>query len=245
MTSWQYWHYCPCADPTTTGSGSTQALVLDPARPPTGDNVARAKLAVLSRAYPQAVAGTPERYRFDAARKRFDMNYSTERLGGGALRQARRHPGLRAAPPFPSRLRRARSPAARPSRRRARQHLVVRTCRGRPKVTIAVTAGSGRRAADCRAPRYGPERFRLKVSPRRVRAGRRVRLRLRATERPPERCAACASASAATRCAPTAAAGPRSAPGCAGRAATRSARARRATAASWCASARCARVATA
>ena len=36
---------------------------------------------MLSRAYPQAVAGTPERYRFDADRKRFDMTYSTARAG--------------------------------------------------------------------------------------------------------------------------------------------------------------------
>jgi len=181
MMSWQYWHYCPCADPTTTGSGSAQALVLDPAKPPTGDNVVAKKLAVLSRAYPQAVAGTPERYRFDAQRKRFDMAYSTARVGGGGF------------------ARRADTQVFVPSRHFTRgydvtvsggeaiskpssPHLVVRNCTGRPKVTIAVAAGTGARRADCRAPRYGPARFKLKVSPRRVRAGRRVRLRVRATE---------------------------------------------------------------
>jgi hypothetical protein len=29
MVSWQYWHYCDCADPTTSGPG-VQALVIDP-----------------------------------------------------------------------------------------------------------------------------------------------------------------------------------------------------------------------
>ncbi len=38
---------------------ATQALVLDPAKPPTGANVKHAKLGVLVRPYPQAVAGTP------------------------------------------------------------------------------------------------------------------------------------------------------------------------------------------
>ena len=33
MTSWQYWHYCACDDPTTSGPG-VQALVLDAAQPP-------------------------------------------------------------------------------------------------------------------------------------------------------------------------------------------------------------------
>ena len=147
-----------------------------------GDNVKRGKLAVLSRAYPQAVAGTPERY---ALRRRppsgSTLAYSTARLGGGRF------------------ARRADTQVFVPSRHFTRgydvtvsggeaisapssPHLVVRSCAGRARVTIAVTAGSGARRADCRAPRYGPARFRLKVSPRRVRAGRPVRLRLRATE---------------------------------------------------------------
>ena len=39
MVSWQEWHYCDCADPTTSGPGQHQSLVLDPASPPRGDNV--------------------------------------------------------------------------------------------------------------------------------------------------------------------------------------------------------------
>ncbi|HEY3193504.1 MAG TPA: cellulase family glycosylhydrolase [Solirubrobacterales bacterium] len=76
MVGWQYWHYCECLDPTTSGSG-TQAIVVDPSRPPAGYNVKRAKLDVLSEPYPQVVAGTPSAYGFDPATRRFSLSYST------------------------------------------------------------------------------------------------------------------------------------------------------------------------
>ncbi len=82
MVGWNYWHYCGCDDPTTQGA-SSQAIVNDAAQPPTGSNVREAKLAVLSRPYPQAVAGTPQSYSFDPASKRFRLTYSTARGGGG------------------------------------------------------------------------------------------------------------------------------------------------------------------
>jgi endoglycosylceramidase len=81
MVGWQYWHYCPCDDPTTTGAGDTQALVLDPAAPPEGSNVKWEKLLVLVRPYPQAVAGTPLRWDFDSDAKLFELDYSPERAG--------------------------------------------------------------------------------------------------------------------------------------------------------------------
>jgi endoglycosylceramidase len=81
MISWQQWHYCACDDPTTSGPG-VQALVGDAAEPPTGDNVSAAKLAVSSRPYPQAVAGTPESYGFDDQTKEFHLDYSTARADG-------------------------------------------------------------------------------------------------------------------------------------------------------------------
>jgi endoglycosylceramidase len=89
MVSWQEWHYCGCDDPTTqSGPGSTQALVIDPAQPPAGANVKQAKLGVLSRPYPQAVAGTPESYSYDRAANRFHLTYSTDRAGGGGFAPA-------------------------------------------------------------------------------------------------------------------------------------------------------------
>jgi endoglycosylceramidase len=81
MVSWQYWHYCECADPTTTGSG-VQAIVVDPAQPPTGSNVKQAKLDVLSQPYPQLVAGTPSTWQFDPATRVFHFSYSTKGPGG-------------------------------------------------------------------------------------------------------------------------------------------------------------------
>jgi endoglycosylceramidase len=82
MISWMWWHYCGCADPTTSGPGDTQALVHDPKRPPRGSNVFHAKLAALDRPYPQAVAGTPRSFFYDAATNRFTLRYSTRAPGG-------------------------------------------------------------------------------------------------------------------------------------------------------------------
>ena len=87
MVSWEYWHYCECQDPTTAGSG-VQAVVVDPSRSPTGSNVKRAKLDVLSEPYPQLVAGTPRGWRFDPATRIFHLTYSTK--GPGGKRFARR-----------------------------------------------------------------------------------------------------------------------------------------------------------
>ena len=87
MVSWEYWHYCECQDPTTAGSG-VQAVVVDPSRSPTGSNVKRAKLDLLSEPYPQLVAGTPRGWRFDPATRIFHLTYSTK--GPGGKRFARR-----------------------------------------------------------------------------------------------------------------------------------------------------------
>ncbi len=84
MTSWQYWHYCDCDDPTTAGPG-VQALVIDADQAPHGANVNREKLKVLARPYPRAVAGTPTTYGFDPETKRFDLVYSTRSANGGRL----------------------------------------------------------------------------------------------------------------------------------------------------------------
>jgi endoglycosylceramidase len=81
LVSWEYWHYCECRDPTTTGTG-TQAVVVDPSQPPTGSNVKQAKLDVLSQPYPQLVAGTPTGWNFDPATRIFGLTYSTKGPGG-------------------------------------------------------------------------------------------------------------------------------------------------------------------
>ena len=80
---WQYWAYCGCDDPTTTGPGATQALVLDPSRRPAGDNVDHAKLRAIVVPHPQVVAGVPTTYSFDRDTGAFEAAWSTRRAGGG------------------------------------------------------------------------------------------------------------------------------------------------------------------
>jgi endoglycosylceramidase len=81
-TGWQYWAYCGCDDPTTTGPGGKQALVLDPATPPAGANVDRAKLRALAVPHPLRVAGTPTSYGFDRDTRVLTLRWSTARAGG-------------------------------------------------------------------------------------------------------------------------------------------------------------------
>ena len=82
MTGWQYWAYCGCDDPTTTGPGATQALVLDPARPPIGRNVDWAKMRALVVPHPLAVAGTPVSYDFNRSSGVFRTSWSVDRAAG-------------------------------------------------------------------------------------------------------------------------------------------------------------------
>ena len=90
-TGWQYWAYCGCDDPTTTGPGSTQALVLDPSRPPRGRNVDHLKLRALVVPHPLAVSGTPRAWRFDRDTRVLRASWSTRRAGGpGSFRRGAR-----------------------------------------------------------------------------------------------------------------------------------------------------------
>ena len=82
-TGWQYWAYCGCGDPTTTGAGDKQALVLDPQQPPTGSNVKTDKLGALAIPHPTAVSGTPTSYVFNRTTGRFTLTYSTAKAAGG------------------------------------------------------------------------------------------------------------------------------------------------------------------
>jgi endoglycosylceramidase len=84
MTSWQYWHYCACDDPTTSGPG-VQALVIDASKPPRKKNVKWRKLKVLDRPYPQAVAGTPTEFLYDPDANEFNLEYTTKAPDGGRL----------------------------------------------------------------------------------------------------------------------------------------------------------------
>jgi len=182
MAGWLYWHYCECADPTTSGSGGTQSVVDDARKAPGGSNVKRAKLEVLSRPYPQAVAGVPEGWSFDPAKERFELAYKTRRSGGGSFvfradtqvfvprlhyphgYDVRVSGGDTLSLPGSTRLR-------------------IRTCTGRRRVTVTVVPGRGRFRADCRAPRTDPSLIHVRVRPRRVVAGALTRFRFRVSVR--------------------------------------------------------------
>jgi endoglycosylceramidase len=82
MIGWQHWHYCGCDDPTTSGPGDKQALVKDPSKPPTGDNLQTGALDILSRPHPAVVGGTPLSYDFDADKRTFILRWTTQRASG-------------------------------------------------------------------------------------------------------------------------------------------------------------------
>jgi endoglycosylceramidase len=82
MMSWQYWAYFgrdPCC------ARPEEGLVWDPAKPPAGGNLKEDKLAVLERPYPRAVAGTPERFRFENRARAFELVYTTSAPGAESL----------------------------------------------------------------------------------------------------------------------------------------------------------------
>ncbi len=183
MMSWQEWHYCGCSDPTTSGPGDTQAIVLDPAKPPTGDNLKKSTLDAVSRPFPQAVAGTPESWSFDPASKAFALTYTTTRAAGGgsfgsgaeteiALQQ-RHYPLGYAVDVRGGSILSATNAGV----------LRVAACPDVTRVSVAVTRG-GRTQSSCAPPAArgsSSPRTRLRVSlrPRVVRTGRRVRVRMK------------------------------------------------------------------
>jgi endoglycosylceramidase len=74
MMSWQYWTWWgrdPCCE--RPGEG----VIVDAAKPATGDNVKLDKVRTLSRPYPRAVAGTPISFEFDRDAGTFALVYRT------------------------------------------------------------------------------------------------------------------------------------------------------------------------
>lgn len=81
MMSWEEW--------TLWNGSASQSLLLDPGRRPVAANADQAKLGVLARPYPRAVAGTPVAWHWDPATRVFTLDYTTHpagrRLVAGAL----------------------------------------------------------------------------------------------------------------------------------------------------------------
>jgi endoglycosylceramidase len=157
MVSWVEWHYCGCDDPTTSGPGTKQAIVLDPAKPPAGDNLKAVTLDQLVRPYPQVVAGTPESWSYDSGTFRARWTAA----GGGdseIVLPVRVYPKGYAAQVQGGSITSAEGDRL----------LRVRACA--PEVAVTVTR-SGRTKASCKAPPLT-----VRVRPGRVKAGARVRL---------------------------------------------------------------------
>ena len=66
--------------PDDDGRGRHPGARLRPGKPPAGRNVATGKLRALARAYPQAIAGTPTRYAFDAKARVLTVRWTPTRV---------------------------------------------------------------------------------------------------------------------------------------------------------------------
>ena len=156
MVSWTEWHYCGCDDPTTAGPGAKQAIVLDPARPPAGDNLKAVTLDQLVRPYPQVVAGTPESWSY--ADGTFRARWTAGKGESELVLPARVYPNGYAAQVQGGSITSAKGAGL----------LRVQACA--PEVAVTATR-TGATRATCKAPP-----LRVTVRPRRIRAGRSVRL---------------------------------------------------------------------
>jgi hypothetical protein len=126
---------------------------------------------VLVRPYPQLVAGTPVSWKFDAAKKAFDLTYSTTRAGGGTFAG---HPVTEVFVPkrqYPSGYG-VRVQGAGVASGPGEQVLELQACPGAKTVKLEVSA-SGANVSDCAAGSVAGQTFRvpqlqLSVKPRRV-----------------------------------------------------------------------------
>ena len=82
MVGWQYWAWWN-ADPCC--ARPAEGIIDDPKNPPTAAHLDQPKLDVLVRPYPRVVAGVPTRWSWDETAKRFELSFSTERIGGGTF----------------------------------------------------------------------------------------------------------------------------------------------------------------
>jgi endoglycosylceramidase len=175
MVSWQYWHYCECDDPTTSGTG-VQGVVFDADRPPTGSNVKREKLKALSRPYPQLLAGTPLAYDFDERARRFKLSLSTTGPAGRVFLPPKRARVVPASTPqseifvpaihFAGGYEADVAGGAIASGPRARLLRVV-ACPGRKRVSVTVRRpGGAMDGPDCAVKGAKRSRLRIRVSPR-------------------------------------------------------------------------------
>jgi endoglycosylceramidase len=80
LNGWAEWAYSGVGDITTAGDTNSEALVFNPALPPTGDNVNTANLTTLAEPNPQTISGTPNSFSFENGI--FTFSYSTQKADG-------------------------------------------------------------------------------------------------------------------------------------------------------------------
>lgn len=145
MVPWLEWAYCGCSDPTTSGPGTKQAIVIDPTRPPVGSNLELPTLRALVEPYPQVVAGTPTAWSFTRSSRTFRLRFSTvradrrSRFGASAVSEIAT-PALVYGGRYATTV-----TGGIPASKRGASTLRITTCRGVRSVTVTVRPGSGTR----------------------------------------------------------------------------------------------------
>ncbi len=141
MVPWEEWAYCGCHDPTTQGPGVTQAIVLDPSKPPRGTNLVTSTLDALVEPYPQVIAGTPTGWSFSRTSRTFTLTFTTARASGrGSFARGAITDVATPALVYPHGYAVRAVGAAIVSRRRAGV-LQLAACRGARTITVTVTPG--------------------------------------------------------------------------------------------------------
>ena len=151
MVPWLEWAYCGCGDPTTTGPGTKQAIVVDPSKPPTGSNLVASTLSALVEPYPQVVAGTPRSWSFDRATGTFRLSFSTARASGHGRFPAGTVTEISTPPLVYGRGYAARVTGGAIVSARGASLLRVASCAGAGSVSVTVSR-SGRSRGSCRRP---------------------------------------------------------------------------------------------
>jgi endoglycosylceramidase len=172
MVPWLEWAYCGCNDPTTSGPGAKQAIVVDPAHPPSGSNLVGPTLHSLVEPYPQLIAGTPAAWGYARDTGTFTLRYSKSRAAasGGTFPTGSLSEVATPRLAYPGGYAARASGGAIVSGRNAGT-LLVAACPRAGSVGLTVTR-SGHSRGSCRP------RLRVSVSPRSAPGGRLTRLRI-------------------------------------------------------------------